>query len=104
MFKKSSPEKSRTHLIKSVYTLLLNRYNATGLPALAVPGLAIISGHPLPKYLSSDNDPLFLYHRWKANLRIIDIEEIKSEPQNPNSQGGVEGDIGIYRKPSKKTN
>ncbi len=36
----------------------------------------IISGKTLPKYLSSDNDPLFLFHRWKANLRILEIEEI----------------------------
>jgi len=26
-----------------------------------------------PKYLSSDNDPLFQYHRWKANLRVLEI-------------------------------
>ena len=31
-----------------------------------------------PRYISSDNDPLFQYHRWKANLRVLDIEEIKS--------------------------
>ena len=24
----------------------------------------------VPKNLSSDNDPLFTYHRWLANLRI----------------------------------
>jgi hypothetical protein len=29
-------------------------------------------GHSLPKYLSYDNDPLFLYSRWQANLRILD--------------------------------
>ena len=33
-----------------------------------------------PSYLSSDNDPLFLYHQWQANLRILDIEEIKTVP------------------------
>ena len=36
------------------------------------------SGQGWPKYISSDNDPLFQYHRWKANLRVLDIEEIKS--------------------------
>ena len=25
----------------------------------------VISGKSLPKYLSSDNDPLFLFHRWQ---------------------------------------
>jgi transposase InsO family protein len=38
------------------------------------------SGQGWPKYLSSDNDPLFQYHRWKANLRVLEIEEIKSLP------------------------
>jgi len=37
----------------------------------------IISGENLPKYLSSDNDPLCKFHRWRANLRILEIEEIK---------------------------
>ena len=37
-------------------------------------------GHPLPKRLSSDHDPLFRFHRWRANLRILDIEELKSVP------------------------
>jgi hypothetical protein len=31
-------------------------------------------GQPLPKRLSSDHDPLFRFHRWRANLRILDIE------------------------------
>jgi transposase InsO family protein len=29
-----------------------------------------------PTGLSSDNDPIFQYHRWKTNLRVLDIEEI----------------------------
>ena len=38
----------------------------------------IIARQALPKYLSSDNDPLFRFYRWQANLRILDITEIKS--------------------------
>jgi putative transposase len=38
----------------------------------------IKSVHPTPKYLSSDNDPLFLFRRWKSNLRILEISERKS--------------------------
>jgi putative transposase len=30
-----------------------------------------------PKYLSSDNGPLFRFHRWLANLRILEVDEIK---------------------------
>ena len=32
-----------------------------------------IRGAGPPKYISSDNDPLFRFHRWKANLRILQV-------------------------------
>lgn len=32
----------------------------------------------VPRFLNSDNDPLFRSHRWQSNLRILDIKEIKS--------------------------
>jgi hypothetical protein len=41
---------------------------------------AAISAKGVPKYLSSDNDPLFQFQRWQANLRILDIQEIKALP------------------------
>ena len=40
------------------------------------------SEHSWPKYISSDNDPLFRYHRWKANLRVLEVGEIKSLPHH----------------------
>jgi len=49
----------------------------------------VISGKSLPKYLSSDNDPLFLFHRWQCNLRVLDVEELKSVPGTPTSQDYV---------------
>jgi transposase InsO family protein len=51
-----------------------------------------------PKYISSDNDPLFQYHRWKANLRVLEIEEIKSLPHVPISHPFVERLIGSVRR------
>ncbi len=51
-----------------------------------------------PTYLSSDNDPLFEYHRWQANLRILGIEEIKSVPYTPISHPFVERLIGTIRR------
>ena len=56
------------------------------------------SGQDWPKYLSSDNDPLFQYHRWRANLRVLDIEEIKSVPHAPMSHPFVERLIGSIRR------
>jgi putative transposase len=51
-----------------------------------------------PKYISSDNDPLFQYHQWKANLRVLEIEEIKSLPHLPMSHPFVERLIGSIRR------
>jgi transposase InsO family protein len=51
-----------------------------------------------PKHLSSDNDPLFQYHRWKANLRVLEVEEIKSLPHVPMSHPFVERLIGSIRR------
>lgn len=33
--------------------------------------------------MSSDNVPLFRFHRWKANVRILDVEEVKTVPTVP---------------------
>ncbi|AOW51143.1 TPA: DDE-type integrase/transposase/recombinase [Legionella pneumophila subsp. pneumophila] len=57
----------------------------------------IISEIKPPKYLSSDNDPLFQFHRWQANLRILEIEEIKTIPYTPISHPFVERLIRICR-------
>ena len=37
-------------------------------------------GQTPPKYLSSDHDRLYQFHQWQANLRILDVEEIKTVP------------------------
>ena len=58
----------------------------------------IISGKSSPKYLSSDNDPLFTFYRWQANLRIFEIEEIKTVPYVPISHPFVERLIGTCRR------
>jgi hypothetical protein len=42
------------------------------------------------KYLSSDNDPLYRFHQWQANLRILEVTQIKSIPYVPLSHPFVE--------------
>jgi hypothetical protein len=32
----------------------------------------------MPKYLSTDNDPLYRFHQWLANLRVLEVTEIKT--------------------------
>jgi putative transposase len=56
------------------------------------------SGQGWPKYLSSDNDPVFQFHRWKANLPVLEVEEIKSLPYVPMSHPFVERLIGSIRR------
>ena len=51
-----------------------------------------------PKYLSSDNDPLFRFHRRRANLRILEVDEIKTIPCTPPSHSFVERLIGTVRR------
>ena len=43
----------------------------------------IILGSAPPTHLGSDHDPLFEYQRWKANLRILGVKEVKTVPYVP---------------------
>lgn len=58
----------------------------------------VISGTDPPCYVSSDNDPLFRFYRWKANLRILEVMEIKSIPYVPMSHPFIERVIGTIRR------
>lgn len=59
---------------------------------------AISGAERLPATLSTDHDPLFEFHRWKANLRVLDIDEIKSVPYAPMSHPFIERLIGTIRR------
>jgi hypothetical protein len=52
----------------------------------------------LPKYLSSDHDPLYRFPQWEANLRVLDVKEIKTVPYVPLSHPFVERLIGTIRR------
>jgi putative transposase len=51
-------------------------------------------GQAPPTYLCSDHDRLYECHRWQANPRILDGEEIKTAPYAPLSHPFVERLIG----------
>lgn len=53
---------------------------------------------PPPKYLSSDHDPLYRFHPWQANLRILDVKAVKTVPYAPLSHPFVERLIGTIRR------
>ena len=57
-----------------------------------------ISTKGVPQYLSTDNDPLFTYHQWTVNLRILEVHELKSVPYTPCSHPFIERLIGTIRR------
>jgi putative transposase len=52
----------------------------------------------MPKYLSSDHDPLYKFHQWQANLSILEVTEIRSVPCIPLSHPFVKRLIGTIRR------
>jgi transposase InsO family protein len=67
-------------------------------PALCRMFNRAVRGHPLPRFLSSDHDPLYRYHRWQANLRIRKITAVKTIPYVPLSYPFIERLIGSIRR------
>lgn len=60
--------------------------------------LQTINSCKLPQCLSSDNDPLFRFHQWQANLRILGIHKVKTIPNVPVSHPFIERLIGTIRR------
>jgi len=57
-----------------------------------------IAGNQQPKRIRTDHDPLFRFHRWLANLRVQEIDQIRSIPHTPTSHPFVERLIGTLRR------
>ena len=52
----------------------------------------------MPKYLSTEHDPLYRFPQWQASLRILGVAEIKTVPCVPWSHPFVERLIGTIRR------
>lgn len=95
----------KSHWVLIVMDQFTRRIIGFGVHAGDVDGVVLcrmfntaISTMGAPQYLSSDNDPLFQYHQWQANLCILGIKEIKSVPYVPLSHPFVERLIGTIRR------
>ena len=95
----------RTYWVLVVMDQYTRRIIGFGIHAGAVDGLALcrmfnqaIRGASLPKYLSSDHDPLYRFHQWDANLRILAVTEIKTVAHVPLSHPFIERLIGTIRR------
>jgi putative transposase len=74
----------KIHWVMVVMDLFTRRFVGFGVAFAPIDGEGVcrmfnhaVAGQPLPKYLSTDHDPLFRFHRWLANLRVLDIKEVK---------------------------
>ena len=95
----------RTYWVLVVMDQFTRRLVGIGVHAGAVTGVDLccmfnvaIHGQGVPRYLSTDHDPLFEAHRWQANLRILEIDELKTVPYVPCSHPFVERLIGTIRR------
>ena len=95
----------RSHWVMVVMDVFTRRIIGFGVERVDLCGASlcrmfnqIIAGQSLPQHLSSDHDPLFRFHRWLANLRILEVDEVKSIPYVPVSHPFVERLIGTIRR------
>jgi putative transposase len=95
----------RSHWVMVVMDVFTRRLVGFGVEPAYIDGVSVcrmfnraVTGQPLPRHLSTDHDPLFRFHRWIANLRVIEIEEVKSLPYVPVSHPFVERLIGTIRR------
>jgi transposase InsO family protein len=95
----------RSHWVLVVIDVCTRRIIGFGIGGEYIDGPAVcrmfnqaIAGHAPPVRISTDHDPLFRFHRWLANLRILEVEEIKSVPYAPTSHPFVERLIGTIRR------
>ena len=95
----------RVHWVLVVMDQCTRRIVGFGVHRGAVDGVGLCRmfnratrGHTPPTYLSSDHDRLYQFHQWQANLRILDVEEIKTVPYAPLSHPFVERLIGTIRR------
>ena len=95
----------RSHWVLVVIDVFTHRIVGFGIGGETIDGPALcrmfnraIADHPPPDRIRTDHDPLFRFHRWLANLRILEVEEIKSVPYVPTSHPFVERLIGTIRR------
>ena len=95
----------RSHWVMVVIDVFTRRLIGFGVEGGSIDGIAVcrmfnraIAKNPMPKRISTDHDPLFRFHRWLANLRVRELEEIKSVPDAPVSHPFVERLIGTIRR------
>jgi transposase InsO family protein len=94
-----------THWVLAVMDQFTRRIIGFGIHRGSIDGLSLcrmfqraIRGQSLPRCLSTDHDPLYRFHQWQANLRVLEVEEIKTVAYVPQSHPFVERPVGTLRR------
>ena len=95
----------RSHWVMLVMDVCTRRIVGFGVEGENLDGVSVcrmfnraMAAQSPPKQVSTDHDPLFRFHRWLANLRVLEIDEVKSVPYIPVSHPFVERLIGTIRR------
>ena len=95
----------RTHWVLVVMDQFTRRIVGFAVQGGIVDGAALcrmfhraIRGQTTPNYLSTDNDPLYRFQQWQANLRVLEVTKIKTVHYVPLSHPFVERLIGTLRR------
>jgi len=95
----------RTHWVMAVMDQFTRRIAGFAVQAGNVDGMTVcrmfnkaVAQMGVPRCLSTDNDPLFEYQRWQANLRVLGVAEIKTVAYVPLSHPFIERLIGTTRR------
>jgi putative transposase len=95
----------RTHWVLVVMDQCTRRIVGFGVHRGVVDGVGLCRmfnratrGLSSPTYLSADHDPLYRFHQWQANLRVLDVKDIKTVPYVPLSHPFIERLIGTIRR------
>jgi putative transposase len=83
----------RSHWVLLVMDVFSRRLIGFGVEPAPIDGVSVCrmfhqaaAGSALPRRMSTDHDPLFRFHRWRANLRVLGVEKIKSVPCYPKTR------------------
>ena len=95
----------RSHWVLVVMDQYTRRIVGFGVHAGIVDGRGLcrmfshaIQGPLSPTRLSADHDPLYRFHQWQANLRVLGVSAVQSVPYVPVSHPFVERLIGTLRR------
>jgi hypothetical protein len=101
----------KSYWVMVVMDVFTRRIVGFGVAAADLDGIAVcqlfnraIARKTLPEYLSSDHDPLFRFQCWRANLRVLEIDELSGSSRRPVADFPRDSPVGLGpRRPRRRS-